>query len=114
MINSGAGGGRARTMMSQALPDTDVFDVPDVSVIPLPIDPHTWELVNEILGYPPCSSTPITRDDGSVTRSALFPRPARSLHRLVPTAAPNQHARVVSVAVSAGKQRVRLQRLRAP
>ena len=89
--------------MAQALPDTDVFNIPDVSVTPLPIDPRTWELVNEILGYPPRSSTrvnefwgaiiqaaPITRDDGSVMRSALFPRPARSLHRLVSTAAPNQ------------------------
>ena len=60
-------------MMSQALPDTDVFDVPDVSVIPLPIDPRTWELVNEILGYPPCSSTRVNEFWGAVVQAV--PRP---------------------------------------
>ena len=89
--------------MAQALPDTDVFDVPDVSVTPLPIDPCTWELLNDILGYPPPSATrvtgfwdalvqaaPITRPDGSVMRSTPFPHPACGLHRLVPTAGPHR------------------------
>ena len=35
--------------MAQAPPDTEVFDVADVSVSPLPIDPCTWELVNDVL-----------------------------------------------------------------
>ena len=84
-------------MAQEALPDTEVFDVPDVSVNPLPIDPSTWELLNDILGYPSTTrvagfwdalvqAAPITRADGSVMRSAPFPRPARGLHRLVPTA----------------------------
>ena len=83
----------------EAPPDTEVFDVADVGATPLPIDPCTWELVNEVLGYPASSATRVTgfwdaliqatpsvRADGSVTRSAPFPRPARGLHRLVPTA----------------------------
>ena len=82
----------------ERLPDTEVLRIDIEESVSIPAD--RWRLVNRVLGYPDAWSsggdfwdilvdaTPSLRGDGSVMRSAPFPRPVRDLQRLVPSADP--------------------------